>query len=263
LLRDVATVNAEPAGHFKLDRYHISEGLDSLDGRAGVTRDEMAQLEFLFIDALDHNKHGIPNLESQIAESPAIFVQAVALAYKRNDRGEDPPEWRIENPEQKVAIATAARRLLDRIRKIPGSDENGRIDAAALGAWLADVRRLCREHARADIGDQSLGQLLARAPGGENGVWPCEAVCQAMEEIASPEIAKGFHIGVHNSRGFHWGGEGGEQERELAARYRAWAERLHFDYPYVGGVLEGIASSYEREGGWQDSEAKITNRLRH
>ena len=262
LLRDVATVNAEPAGHFKLDRYHISEGLDSLDGRAGVTRDEMAQLEFLFIDALDRNEHGIPNLESQIADSPAIFVQAVALAYKRSDGGEDPPEWRIENPEQKVAVATAANHLLDRVRKIPGTDENGRIDAAALGAWLADVRRLCREHARADIADQCLGQLLAKAPGGENGLWPCEAVCQAMDEIASPEIAKGFHVGVHNSRGAHWRGEGGEQERELAARYRAWAERLHFDYPYIGGVLEGIASSYEREAGWQDSEARITKRLR-
>ena len=46
LLREVATINAEPAGHFKLDRYYISEALDSLDGRAGVTRDEMAQLEF-------------------------------------------------------------------------------------------------------------------------------------------------------------------------------------------------------------------------
>lgn len=262
LLRDVATVNAEPDGHFKLDRYDISEALDSLDGRAGVTRDEMAQLEFLFIDALDDSDHGIPNLESQIAESPAIFVQAVALAYKRSDAGEDPPEWHIENPDQKVAIARATHRLLDQIRKIPGTDENGRIDATALGAWLADVRRLCKEYARADIGDECLGQLLARAPAGENGVWPCEAVCQAMEEVASPEIATGFRVGVHNSRGFHRWGEGGEQERELAAKYHAWAERLHFDYPYVGSVLEGIASLYEREAGWQDSEARITKRLR-
>ena len=263
LLRDVATVNAEPAGHFKLDRYYISEGLDSLDGRAGVTRDEMAQLEFLFIDALDRSEHGIPNLESQIAQSPAVFVQAVALAYKRSDEGEDPPEWRIENPEQRAAVASAAHRLLDQIKKSPGTDENGRIDAAALAAWLAEVRRLCREYARADIGDHCLGQLLAKAPEGENGIWPCEAVCEAMEGIASPEIGRGFNIGVHNSRGAHWRGEGGEQERELAAKYRAWAERLHFDYPYVGGVLEGIAASYEREAGWQDSEAKITKRLRH
>ncbi|MQA67265.1 MAG: HigA family addiction module antidote protein [Alphaproteobacteria bacterium] len=263
LLRDVAMVNVEPAGHFKLERYYISEGLDSLDGRAGVTRDEMAQLEFLFIDALDDSKHGIPNLENQIAESPEVFVQAVALAYKRSDEGQDPPEWRIENPEQRAAVALAAHRLLDQVKKIPGTDENGKIDAVALSAWFADVRRQCREYARADIGDHCLGQLLAKAPEGESGIWPCEAVCEAMEGIASLEIGSGFSIGVRNSRGIYLRGEGGQQERELAAKYRAWAERLHFEYPYVGGILEGIAASYEREAGWQDSESKINKRLRH
>lgn len=263
LLQDVATVNAEPAGHFKLDRYYISDGLNSLDGRPGVSPDEMAQLEFLFIDALDHSEHGIPNLERQIAKSPAVFVQAMALAYKRSDEGEDPPEWRIDNPEQKAAVALAAHRLLDQIKTIPGTDENGRLDAAALTAWLTEVRRLCHEYARGKIGDHCLGQLLAKAPEGENGIWPCEAVCEAMEGIASAEIGRGFYIGVHNSRGAHWRGEGGSQERELAAKYRSWADRLHFDYPYVGGVLEDIAASYDREAGWQDSEAKVTKRLRY
>jgi addiction module HigA family antidote len=265
LLRDVATVNAEPAGQYNLDRYYISEALKSLAGRPGVTRDEMAQLEFLFIDALDseQSEHNIPNLECQIAESPALFVQAVALAYKRSDEKEDPPECRIENPEQREAVASASYRLLDRIKRIPGTDENGKIDAAALAAWLAEVRRLCSEVARADVGDYRLGQLLAKAPAGESGIWPCEAVCEAMEEIASAEIGRGFHITVRNSRGVHLRGEGGEQERELAAKYRAWAERLHFDYPFVGGILEGIAASYEREAGWQDSEAKVKKRLRN
>lgn len=263
LLHDIATVNAEPVGYFKLDRYHISNALESLDGRAGVTRDEMAKLEFFFIDALDDSEHGIPNLESQIAQSPALFVQAVALVFKRSDEGEDPPEWRIENSEQRAAVASAAYRLLDQIRKIPGTDENGRIDVAALATWLAEVRRLCREYARADIGDHCLGKLLAKAPEGENGMWPCESVCEAMEGIASPEIGVGFDIGVHNSRGVHWRGEGGGQERELAAKYHAWASRLHFDYPYVGGLLEGIAASYEREAAWQDSETKIKKRLHY
>jgi hypothetical protein len=272
LLRDVATVSAEPAEHFKLDRYYISEALNSLDGRAGVTRDEMAQLEFFFIGALDHggsrdsrrrDGHGIPNLESQIAQSAPLFVQAVALAYKRNDEGKDPPEWRMENAEQRAAVALAAYRLLDRIKMIPGTGESGKIDGVALTTWLTEVRRLCCEYGRAEIGDHCLGQLLAKAPEGEGGGWPCEAVCEAMEQIASPEIGRGFHIGVHNSRGAHWRGEGGDQERELAAKYRVWAERLHFDYPYVGSVVESIAASYEREGGWQDSEAQITKRLRY
>ena len=82
-----------------------------------------------------------------------------------------------------------------------------------------------------------------------------------MEDIASPEIGRGFNISVRNSRGAHFRSEGGEQERELAAKYRARAERLHFDYPYVGGVLEEIAASYDHEAGWQDSEATVTKRL--
>jgi hypothetical protein len=263
LLTDVATINVEPAGHFKLDRYYISEALSSLDGRAGVTRDEMAQLEFLYIDAPADSKHGIPNLEHQIAQSPALFVQAVALASKRNDGDEDPPQWRFENPEQQAAVALTAHRLLDQIQRIPGTDERGMIDAAALAAWLAEVRRLRREYGRDVIGDQLLGQLLTTAPEGENGIWPCEAVCEAMEGIASPEIGRGFHIGVYNSRGIHQRGEGGDQERELSAKYRALAERLHFDYPYVGAVLEDIAASYEREASREDSAAKITKRLRY
>ena len=262
LLRDVATVNAEPAGHFKIDGYYISEAFDVLDGRAGVTRDEMAELEFLFIDALDDTNHGIPNLERMIAESPTSFVHAVALGYSRSDGKEDPPEWVVEDLEQRGSIARAARRLLDQLEMIPGTDENGKPDAVAVTKWIDEVRRLCREYGRVEIADRWLGQLLSKAPTGEDGLWPCKAVCEAMEKIASPEISSGFYIGVRNSRGVQWRGEGGQQERELAAKYRAWAEHLYFDYPYVGGVLEGIAVSYDREASWQDSEAKIAKRLR-
>jgi addiction module HigA family antidote len=263
LLHDVATVNNEPKNLFRLEPYYISEALDSLDNRASVTRDEMADLELLYIRALDHSKHGIPNLESQIAKSPALFVQAVALAYKRSDKGEDPPGWRIEDPKQRSAIASKAYHLLNNIKKIPGTNENGRIDAEFLCAWITEVRRLCHEYARGDIGDQCLGQLLAKSPIGENGIWPCEAVCKTMESIASSEIGIGFSVGARNSRGAHWRGEGGEQERELAVQYRTWADRLHFDYPYMGGVLEDIAASYEHEAVWQDSESKIRKRLRY
>jgi addiction module HigA family antidote len=262
LLHDVATTNSEPPGFFRLETYHISEALESLQRRAGVSPDEMAQLEFRFIGVLEHSTHGIPNLESQVAESPAVFAQAVVLAFKRSDGGEDPPEWQIENHEQKIAVAHAAHRLLDQVSKLPGTDQNGRIDQGALGTWLAEVRRLCKDYARADIGDRCLGQLLSRAPAGENGIWPCEAVCQAMEDIASTEIGIGFLLGTRNSRGEYMRGEGGDEERELAAKYRGWAERLHFDFPYVGGILERIASSYDRDAEREDSHAMATKRLR-
>lgn len=261
LLGAVATSNAEPAGRYQLSAHDISAALRSLDRRAGVTSEEMAQLEFLFIEALRHNKHGIPNLERQIAEMPVMFVQAVALVYKRRDDGEDPPGWRVDDPERRTAIASAAYGLLDQIKRIPGTGRDGQIDVEALSAWLTEARRLCAHHGRAEMGDQCIGQLLSRAPAEQTGLWPCLPVCEAMERAASPEIAKGFTVGVYNTRGAHWRGEGGAQERELAAKYRRWAQQLAFDYPYIGGVLEGIAASYDREADWQDSEAVVRKRL--
>ena len=81
LLRAVATVDSEPADHFKIEAYDISEALKSLSGRPGVTPDEIAQLEFAFIGALRDSGGGIPNLEKHLAESPALFVQVLALVF--------------------------------------------------------------------------------------------------------------------------------------------------------------------------------------
>ena len=105
--------------------------------------------------------------------------------------------------------------------------------------------------------------VAAQAPPEGTGVWPCAPVCEAMERITSAEIAKGFLIGARNSRGAHWRGEGGAQERELAAQYRGWSQKLTFEFPYVASVLEEIAATYDRDAEWHDSETHVSKRLRH
>ena len=262
LLFAVAAMDGEPAGHYVLEAYRVSEALKSLDGRTGVSSDEMARLELLFVEALDYSEHGLPNLERQIAESPTLFVQVLALVFKRNDDGQDPPEWRIEDL-RRAGLASAAYRLLDRIGRIPGTEGDGKINAEALLNWITEARRLCAEHDRIEVGDQMIGQLLSKAPPEEDDSWPCLPVCDAMERIASRHIGIGFNSGVHNGRGAQLRGEGSAQERELAAKYRGWSEQRSFDYPYVGGVLESVAADYDRQAGWWDTQAKIEERLRH
>jgi hypothetical protein len=154
----------------------------------------------------------------------------------------------------------AMHRLLDNIERMPGTNDDGTISAHALLHWLTEVRKLFAEHGRAETGDHCIGQLLAKAPKDADGV-PPQAVCNAMETVASQAICEGFRIGVRNSRGAHWRGEGGSQERDLAAKFRRGAQRLRFDYPYVGRVLEDIAASYDHEAGWHDSEANVRKRL--
>ena len=261
LLRALGTVFDEPPNHFRMDQYHISKGFESLQSRNGVTREEKAELEFLFIEALADSEYGIPNLEYMIGESPVLFVQAVALAYKRSDEKTDPAEWLIKDTEQRASMAWAARRVLDEMKRLPGTDKGGGINAVLLSNWIDEVRRLCLEHARMEIGDFCLGQMLSKSLQDEDGSWPCVAVCEVMEELASWDIGRGFQNGVFNARGAHWRGEGGQQERELATGYRTMAEKLRFKFPYVGGVLEEIAVSYERQGSWHDSESKVAKRL--
>lgn len=263
LLTDVSSVGAEPQGTYQLSSHDVSEALMALDGRAGVTVNDMAQMEFRFASALEHSEHGIPNLERQIADSPLLYMQMMALLWKRSDEGQDPPEWRIEDPEQHSAIASAMHGVLEQMRRIPGTSADGEIATADLADWIEQVRRLAAQHSRAEITDQCIGQLLAKAPPKNKDIWPCAPVCQAMERIASSAIAKGFVTGVYNSRGAHFRGEGGTQERELAARYRDWSQKLAFEYPYVARILEDIAVAYDLEAEWQDTEANVSKRLRH
>lgn len=237
VLFDVATVHDEPTGNLPIDRHNLSDALDALDGRAGVTREEMALLEYHFIEAPggpNDRTHGIPNLELAVANAPALFARAVSLVYQRNGR-----------------------------ERIPGTAADGTVHTTALREWCTEVRRLCTEQGRSEVGDVHIGGLLAHARSDQDERWPCGPVCDVMESVASPHIERGFHVAVRNARGAHWRRleDGGEQERELAAKYRTWSQRLSFEYPYVSGVLERIAEDYEHEGTWRDAEAGVRKRL--
>jgi hypothetical protein len=153
--------------------------------------------------------------------------------------------------------------LLANFRRIPGSDDNGKIDEQALRDWVKQSQSLCAQYGRAEIGDQKIGEALSARIIGKDGVWPCEEVRKVLEECGTPELATGFQVGVYNSRGVHARGDGGNQERDLAATYRNWARRLAFEYPYVASVVEGIAERYDREAEMWDSEDAVRRRVGH
>ena len=264
LLTDVASVHTEPEDSFRIEPYDLAEALKSLDGRPESTVEEMAQLEFTYIEALDQSKHGIPNLEEKIAESPMLFVHVLVLCFKRRDGGEDPSEWRVDDSVRR-GLAQNAYRLLQRVSRIPGSDADGKIEAHALHRWVVEVRRLCSEHGRAEIGDQQIGQLLSKARCDEDGSWPRRPVCEVIEAVGSQEIGSGFEIGVYNGRGVvsRSPDEGGAKERALSDKYRAWAQRRAFDYPSVADILERIARRYDHDAEWEDSEVRVSKRLHY
>ena len=268
MLQDMVRERNDKAGEYQLDSHHIQQAFQMVDRNRDFSLEDKAGLEFAYIDLLarkSHNGDGqyIPNLERYIEDHPDLFVRAVVWAYKRKDGAEDPPEYRVTEGREHLAIH--GHRLLEALERIPGQGKATEQDRRnTLSEWVETVRKACAELARADSADVCLGRLFSNAPVGKDGVWPSEVVRDVMENLQSQAIANGAHTGVYNARGFHCRGEGGAQERELADKYRKWADALQFTHPFVSSsLLMMLVNRYEREAEQQDTEAGIRRRLRH
>ncbi len=264
LLRDMATASTEPAGHYMPHGHHIADAFKVLTKSAEIPRGELARLEFMYIDALDHTSHGIKNLEEELTETPELFAQALGLVFRRKDGGEDPTEWRSANPENTQAVATSAYKLLSHTKRLPGTEADGNtINTDKLRAWLTKARDLARQYGRAQVGDIVIGELFGRSKLGRDGRWPCEELREVLEEFGTDDIARGMRTGRFNSRGAGFRGEGGAQERELAGQYRAWSDAMVGEFPFAARVLDLMAQGYERDADREDTEMNVRRRLRN
>lgn len=267
VLSGVASGGEDKPGEYRLERHDVQQAFKVLNDSPTLKLDEKAGLEMAFIDALavpwgERDEDScIPNLERYVEAHPELYVQSIVWVYKRKNRGSDPPDFQV--PLESVEFAAQrGHKLLESIRRMPGHDASGELKAALLGKWIADVRRSCSELDRIDIADSCIGQLLSHAPFDEDGGWPCEPVRQVMEEIQSESMMRGAVTGVYNSRGVHIRGDGGEQERELAERYRKWGQAIQFSHPYVASkLLMALSERYEHEASREDNEAGIRRRL--
>jgi hypothetical protein len=266
LLSAMAEGGSEQPGHYMLEHYHVQEAFKHLNSSPALTLDQKAGLEFAYIDVLARRwgsgeKYGIPNLERYVEAHPELFVQAIAWTYKRKDGATDPVEFQVP-PERIKTMAERGYKLLEAVERIPGHNDVGELKADHLAKWIATVRGSCAELGRAEIADVCIGNMLSSAPVGTDGVWPCEPVRDVMEDIQSESMMRGAHTGVFNSRGAHWRGEGGDQERGLAEKYRKWGQALQVSHPFVAAkLMMALAQTYDHMASRVDAEAEIRRRL--
>jgi hypothetical protein len=122
-------------------------------------------------------------------------------------------------------------------RRIPGTGDDGQIDAFKLKAWIKDVRAQYKAYGREGVGDSCIGELLSKCRRDEGGIWPAIAVSEALEEIGNQNIANAMAIGLYNQRGAHWRDVDGRQERDLAAQYRGRAKQTAVEWPFCIAAL--------------------------
>ncbi|MGV7116664.1 helix-turn-helix transcriptional regulator [Paenibacillus kyungheensis] len=257
----ITTNSDEATGSYLVDSYKLNEAFKVLTASGEIPVDQMASLEFKFIETLSREKAGIPNLEKYIEAHPELFVQALVMVYRRGDGREDPEQLRVLNQQVEEQRAKGGYHLLESLSSVPGHDSKGELNPDLIEAWVQKVRELASELARRDVCDKCLGTLFSKAPVGKDGIWPCEPVREVIERIWTENFAKSTCIGLYNSRGVYYSSEGGDAERKLAENYLKWASELEFSYPSVAEIHKQMAKSYQRDAVWEDEQAGINRRL--
>lgn len=223
--------------------------------RRRVDERRIALLEWRYLPLLQHGAE-MPALQRLLSRDPRTFVQLIELVYKPAG-AMDEAEGGEQSPGD-AALATNAYRLLREWKVVPGTNDDGVVEAGALRAWLEEARRLLVEADRVETGELQIGEVLAHSPMDADGTFPSLPVREVLESAPTEHLARGFSIGVFNKRGVTSRGmtEGGRQEHDLAQQYYAWAEAVQATHPRTAAALRGIADSYLEEGRRNDEEAR-------
>lgn len=238
-------------------QYYVTEVLQVLDERDDVDQTELAKLEWQYLPVLEYSARPAKVLPRMFAEQPQLFIELLCTVFRpSDDRSID--DQKPEPTEQQRAIASQAFRLLDSWSHIPGTRNDGTIDGEALEDWIKEARLLARDSGREDVADSRIGNMLSASPNGADDNWPAEAVRDVLDLFRSKPMITGFIIGKRNRRGVttRMPGDGGNLEREEAAKYRAWSKALAYEHPHTAKALDSLAEAYERDAQRHDEDAE-------
>lgn len=245
----------EPDGRL-VDSWHIGEALEYLEASEAIEKGRLIRLEFGLIPALGYNgEQKAKSLYGTIMSDPKLFCEVLCMLYKpaSSERKETPSE------AEKTA-AEIAWRILRNCYYQPGTQPDGTIDRNAFIEFIDEARDLSREADRLKSCDSTLGQILAHAPADSDGGWPFTTARDVLDRPEFEDVRRGFVVGVRNSRGVtsRAHGEGGNQERKLAQKYRDHALAVRNSHPNLAAAIEKIARSYLNDSRQEDMEAELS-----
>ena len=236
--------------------HDVIDLFEALDLCQYISDEEIFYLEIPFIKIFRFNQRSRLAAHRLIAASGSNFAEIVRWGFKPEEEGR--PDEDLEDDETVRIRAEVAFEVLHSCSLVPGIIEGGGVDEGELRKWMSEAETALQDLGRQRVGEQQIGEILANAPMGDDGVWPSEAVRNVVEAYSSSEIKQGLSIGIHNQRGATWRGmlEGGEQEKALQTKYVDWADKLNINWPETAEVLRDVAERYGEEAKRWDEEVR-------
>ncbi len=235
-----------------LDKYKLIDSLKFLQ-KSSIEKHKIESIEWLYILINDFNPI---NLKQKVIAEPDFFVDLVSWVWSPKNNNHITDKL---NDEQIRNRAKMAYKLLDKLSLSHLYNNEHMIDKILLRDWIMKTKTKFKEIDRVNIGDDQIGKFLSSSPVDSDGIWPHKKVREVLEEFLNEKLKAGFLCGKRNQRGVTTRAydEGGEQEYELAEKYKKDAENLKFSNPKTSSILKTITEIYKNDGKREDIQNEI------
>ncbi|NMO57775.1 hypothetical protein HH310_42265, partial [Actinoplanes sp. TBRC 11911] len=256
-LRGPTLAASEDISRAPSPQYTVGRLLDRLQD-AGADDTLLAELEWFYQPLLDHNRRPAA-IHRELARNSAFFVDLVSLMYGQDqdtDAGSGDQEAR-DNMASSETISAARSILRNWRTPLPGSIDGQLPTNENMLRWVETAREMLTASGRARVLPIVLGDALSGVTADEDGTWPSEPIRYVLEVLCDPDLDENLLFARMNQRGITTRDvyDGGTQERALADKYSAAADRVRGRWPRSGALLDGLSQFYRDDARREDHSA--------
>lgn len=164
-------------------------------------------------------------------------AEMVSVIFRHD--GDDPEERKTEEFRN---YAQVIHRLFDMAKFCP-CEENGTVSYDEIKVWVDKLIRILDSNHQKEMFGYVLGRLFAYAPKTADGHYPCEAVCQIIEEYGDESLLSEYRCELFNKRGI-FSPSAGRAEKDIAEGYKDNADFLSIKYPKTADVFFKMSQRY-------------------
>jgi len=223
-----------------------------------TNQDDLLKVEWAYLPLLNKYSGAAPKLlENRLASDPETFCEMIRLVFRSDRETATGAEELPTNQE----VAQNAYRLLREWKTVPGQVAGHEFRGTAFKKWILAVKESCEASGHLTVALLQAGEVLIHCPPDPDGLWMHRDVADLLDAQDMDALRRGYSVGIFNSRGAHSVDPSGQEERNLAQRYRTRAEEIEdAGYPRIAAMLRDVADGYDREAeqvvAWHKAECQ-------
>lgn len=223
--------------HNNFNQFDIREAIKDLQKEKNVDINRLFYIEWKFLPLLNHGDYRPITMERVISSDTNRYSEILQLAFKEHSKNKN-----TSNIDSNIAIN--AYRLLHQWKLVPGTNDDGYVDSNKLKIWYENMKEVCKEKDRLEVGLSYFGKVLFHSPKDKSGFWIDKTVADIINN--NEIIRNGYKTEAFNSVGVvNWDENGTEYcEKRDEYKERAKTTELAGYYNFATSLRE-ISSNFE------------------